>query len=352
MRAVRSILFARFVRTGLAAAAVVATFLTVVVPPAGASSKRVVITRPRPYALGVYVGAGNPAGAGQFSKQVAATVPYASEFLSGASWATIADPSWQLQQWAGTGYQIIWSVPMLPNSGASLATGATGAYNAHFAALAQALVAGGQANAILRVGWEFNGFWYPWDAAGHPAQFVAYWRNIVTAMRSVPGAHFRFVWNPNPGVQGNTGSLSAYYPGSAYVDYVALDIYDILVLHYPGAQAAFEQFLTEPYGMNWLASFAKAHHVPMVFPEWGLGWGTCRNGAPVNVSSGGTCGGDNPVFVRDSSKWFATHNVYEVTYWDYGTSKVGGTMNPRARQALRNTWAPPTFKVAVTVHRH
>ena len=31
------------------------------------------------------------------------------------------------------------------------------------------------------------------------ADFAAYFRDIVTAMRSVPGAAFRFVWNPTSG---------------------------------------------------------------------------------------------------------------------------------------------------------
>ncbi len=55
----------------------------------------------------------------------------------------------------------------------------------------------------------------------------------------------------------------------------------------------------------------------------------------------GVCGGDNPVFVRDTSQWFAAHNVVEVTYWDYGTSKITPTRNPKTRAALAQYWVHP-----------
>ena len=39
----------------------------------------------------------------------------------------------------------------------------------------------------------------------------------VTTMRSVPGSHFTFEWNPTRGDLG-VGNLSQYYPGNRYVD--------------------------------------------------------------------------------------------------------------------------------------
>ena len=96
---------------------------------------------------------------------------------------------------------------------------------------------------------------------------------------------------------------------------------------------------TEPYGLNWLASFSSAQHKPMVFPEWGLGWGKSNRGAPV-TGSGAVCGGDNPIFINDMSRWIGTHNVLDATHWDYGSSSVSGGNNPRARVALRAGWGP------------
>ena len=51
------------------------------------------------------------------------------------------------------------------------------------------------------------------------ANFVAFWRQIVTTMRAVPGAKFKFLWNPNSGSP-TTYTPDQAYPGDAYVDYV------------------------------------------------------------------------------------------------------------------------------------
>ena len=59
------------------------------------------------------------------------------------------------------------------------------------------------------------------------ASFAAYFQQIVTAMRSVPGEQFRFVWNPDAGAFTQSGySVAAAYPGNAYVDVIGLDAYD------------------------------------------------------------------------------------------------------------------------------
>ncbi len=295
--------------------------------------------------LGVYGGPGDPQAVSDFTTTLGVQPRFAMDFLDGTSWSTIEDPSWYLQQWAGSGYQMIWGVPMLPNSytpdsnnsdtsGSTygLIQGASGAFNSHFATLAQALVAGGQGSSIIRLGWEFNGGWFPWAANGAASAFAGYFQQIVTTMRSVPGANFKFEWNPTIGDLG-VGDLADYYPGDAYVDYVGLDVYDVQWADYPGAQAEFDQMETEAYGLNWLALFSALHNKPMVFPEWGLGWGTCANGAPV-TSSGAACGGDDPVFINDMAQWIDTHNVFEATFWDYGSSSVDDGSNPNTAAAL------------------
>ena len=63
----------------------------------------------------------------------------------------------------------------------TLAQGATGAYNSSYVTLAQTLVAGGQANAYLRLGWEFDGSWMPWAATTPNAE--AEFRLVLPADR-------------------------------------------------------------------------------------------------------------------------------------------------------------------------
>jgi len=316
----------------------------VLLPSRSFAASPVQAPSPAAEALGVYAGPGNVQGVRTFGAEVGNNVHYAMDFINGSSWRTISDPI-QQSVWQSQGYSMIWGVPMLPTSGGSLTKGATGAYDTYFATLAQRLVAGGQGNSIIRMGWEFNGFWFPWGGNGHAGQFVQYWRHIVTTMRSTPGAHFKFEWNPTRGDQG-VGDLASYYPGNAYVDYVGLDVFDVEWQSYPGARAEFASIKTEPYGLDWLAAFSAKHHKPMVFPEWGLGWGTCARGAPV-TGSAAVCGGDNPTFINDMTHWFATHNVFEATYWDYGSSSVSTVHNHKAVVALKKD-APPVQQVAAT----
>jgi len=196
----------------------------------------------------VYAGPGNSSAISAVDTLVG-HVHYAMDFTQGTSWATISNPGWLLSRWDGTGYQMIWGVDMLPNSGASLAAGATGLYNQYYVSLADALVAGGQGNSIIRLGWEFNGGWFPWAAKGQAQDFVTYWQQIVDSMRSVPGESFQFEWNPTRGDLG-VGNLANFYPGDAYVDIIGLDVYDIEWATYPGAQAEWQHMLTQTYGLD------------------------------------------------------------------------------------------------------
>jgi len=217
---------------------------------------------------------------------------------------------------------------MLPNSGTSLATGATGAYDSYFLTVAQALVQAGQGSSLIRLGWEFNGSWFPWAANGHAADFVAYWQQIVNTMRSVPGANFRFEWNPTRGDMG-VGNLANYYPGDAYVDVIGLDVYDQEWATYPGPQAEWQNMLTQSYGLDWLASFAAAHNKPVSFPEWGLGI----------PEDGEAAGGDNSYFVNQMAAWISQHRVDNAVVWDYGSDPLPGSEAPTASAALGSSFA-------------
>jgi hypothetical protein len=297
--------------------------LLVPVPAAAAGGGRPAAATVPGDVVGAYAGAGNVSGVGADGKLVGHHLTYAMDFLDGTSWSTISNPSWFTSKWNGTGYEMVWGVPMLPNSGASLATGATGAYDGYFKTLAENLVAQHQGSSIIRLGWEFNGGWFPWAANHHAADFVAFWRQIVDTMRSVPHSHFRFEWNPTRGDLG-VGPLSDYYPGSAYVDFVGLDVYDVEWASYPGPVAEWKHILTEPYGLDWLVAFGKAEHKPIVLPEWGLGW----------TSGGSVGGGDDPYFVNQMSDFIATNHVADAIAWDYGSDPLPSSAEPHSQAAF------------------
>ena len=147
--------------------------------------------------LGDYAGYVDPSGIKAFGATTGTAPTYASDFLDHVdSWAQM-DSAAGMGGWSG--YHLVLGVPMIPSaSGGTLAQGASGAYNQYFATLAQNLVGDGQADAILRFGWEFNGNWYPWSVASatDAANFVSFWQQIVTTMRSVPGAQFPLPLEP------------------------------------------------------------------------------------------------------------------------------------------------------------
>ena len=209
---------------------------------------------------------------------------------------------WMLDQWRNSGYRLVLGVPILPGgSGGTLAAGAAGAYNQYFSILAQTLVKDGAANAILRLGWEFNGTWYPWSVASNTdaQNFAQFWRQIVNTMRAVPGQQFKFLWNPNGG--GTTSwNLELAYPGSAYVDYIGTDDYD----EYWGSsftpQASWSNAVTQTWGLNWLRTFAAAQGRPIAIPEWSVDStaATATASGTIPISSTSSPTGSRPTTSR------------------------------------------------------
>jgi hypothetical protein len=258
--------------------------------------------------LGVYRGAAYTTGIQGWESWLGRPTYRVIDFLARESWDKIAAPNWWVDSWAASpyGYRVVYSVPMLPDSPAtaSLATGATGAYDVHYERLARLLISRGQGGATIRLGWEFNGDWYRWNAAVNPAAFVSYWRRIVNAMRRQPGAAFRFDWTINLGR--GTVAPDAVYPGNSYVDFIGADVYD----HgwAPGYQDPIKRWRTiveQPYGLRWLRDFAGARLKRLSIPEWAL-----------VLRADGHGGGDDPYFVNRMYDWIAANNVAYHAYFE------------------------------------
>ena len=148
---------------------------------------------------------------------------------------------------------------------------------------------------IVRLGWEFNIKSFPWAAGGREAQFVAYWRRIVTIGRKAAPS-VRYDWCP---LAGNANAnVVAAYPGDAYVDVIGLDAYDTARVGLTG-DARWKHQLDRPYGLVWHRSFARLHGKPMSFPEWGL---TVRPNDRLG-------GGDNPLYIERMLGWIGENNA-------------------------------------------
>ena len=282
--------------------------------------------------LGVYRGGGNTAGVTEFERWLGRDVSVAVDFLAQSSWNDIAAPTWWASRWGATSYRVVYSVPMLPNSGGTLQQGAAGAYNAHFSQLARTLVAHGEGDAVIRLGWEFNGSWMKWNAQSDPAAFVAYWRQVVQTMRAVQGARFSFDWCPNRG-RGSVAPDQAY-PGDAYVDYIGMDSYDTgWAAGWQDPVRRWQSTLTEPYGLNWHRQFAGQHGKQMSYPEWGL-W----------IRDDGHGGGDNPYYIQKMREWIVANDVAYHSYFEYdapdGEHRLMTGQFPQGAAAFRSLFGP------------
>jgi hypothetical protein len=207
-----------------------------------------------------------------------------------------------------------------------LVAAAAGDFNSQYYDLGELLVEDGLGNTIIEPGREMNGTWYEWSEhrapPSEPDAYILAWRQLVTAMRSVPGQHFRFLWT----VYMTTTSVADSWPGSAYVDYIGTDIFDWFGgadNTYPhtasGAldhEEKWRQILTtEPGGLNWMAAFSQATGKPIIIPEWGLDFHTFG-------------GHDDPLFITNMMKWMKAHDAIGL-YWAQGhVSPVSSPSGP------------------------
>ncbi|MFI8083635.1 glycoside hydrolase family 26 protein [Kitasatospora sp. NPDC086009] len=277
--------------------------------PRGAAP-RPVVQRPRHEApFGAFVGSWDKyiPQLGRYAQWLNnANVQVGHTYLAGNSWADVEGEPVVLGMWsqwrlADPSRMLILGVPMLVPSEAAvpdgevaklLAQGARGDFDRHFLRLARRLVALGGADTVLTLGWEMNGTTYTHRCKPDPTAWKAYWRRIVSVMRSVPGQRFRFDFTPNRGL--DAIPWTKCYPGDDVVDIIGMDSYD------QPAGATFDDYVREPYGLQDQVEFAAKRGKPVSYPEWGL----FRNG-------------DNPEFVQRMVEWIRTHDTSYQTVTDY-----------------------------------
>jgi hypothetical protein len=179
---------------------------------------------------------------------------------------------------------------------ANLQATVDGAHDAEYRVAANYLRNGGYPDAIIRLGWEFDGDWMPWSAPGNEALWINAYRHVADIFRSVSSS-FRFDWN---GTAGFLPRETAAYPGDDYVDIIGLDVYDkgLGTAWNPSSQSWLDPVAAFGILRDDLArqrDFAIAHGKPVSFPEWAL------TGVDGNVTS--DVGGDDPTFIQGMSDW-------------------------------------------------
>jgi Glycosyl hydrolase family 26 len=274
----------------------------------------------------------------QFDRVTNSTVTCLSAYLNGEpSWAQwehpwIASPQYGYTQWVAQApqrRQLILQVDLIPASLADVnnplsweQTCASGEFNNYAQILGTSLVNAGLQNSVIRLGAEMNGIWEE-DYVGPTAVEQRLWAvcfdNEVAALRRAPGENFVIDWNPNA----CNIPYSTIYPGSAYVDIIGLDIYDVSCVT-PKSRQTFAQLANEADGIVSFEKFAAAQGKAMSFPEWGVKL---------------VPNGDDPAYIDGMGAIFDRRDVAFETYFNVDV-KIRpylplGTRTPRALAAFK-----------------
>jgi Glycosyl hydrolase family 26 len=283
------------------------------------------------WSSGVYLPNATPKTVAAYGTWRGAPVSVATVWPNRSSWNDIVNPAWLYQIWKGAPQTVAFTEPMLPEgvAGVSLAACAAGSYNSYWKKFGTNISAYGLGKSIIRLGWEFNGNWYIWQAS-NPSTWVKCWQQIVTSARTTaPG--LQWDWNVNRGKSAGLSDPALAYPGNAYVNTVGVDSYD----SWPAAttSANWNQQLNGTQGLMYWYNFATVHGKKFAAPEWG-------NMMPGTTAPGSHAGGDNPAYVNDMLGFFRAHSAniaWESNFQGPSTGGVygAGTRVPEASAAYQ-----------------
>jgi hypothetical protein len=301
---------ARRVVAGLLAAVISASVVVACEPPA---------PTPRVPGRGTYLGRPDPAAVEEFSEwagpppttHISSFVPPGRDGTRGFR---------QIDGWIedvlplveGSTRRLVVSLPLVP-AGSTLASVKEGDGHRRLTKLASALRASGHGRAVIRLGWESNGSWFPrWYAGegGDPVGYRRAFRAVVRTLRAAaPG--LRFEWNV---VCHSLPEVVPWYPGDGYVDLVGMDCY---------ARSATEKNRW-PAALEWAAAFAERHGKRVAISEWGTSL-------------------DDAGLVRTFLRWAQAHSVAYHIYWNAppapGEEDTRLSGQPRAAEAYRQNGA-------------
>jgi len=262
----------------------------------------------------------NPASVDAFCAYRGSLCDIAHVYTARNSWAAIVQPSFAQTNFAGWPGRLVISVPPYPeNTGSSLATCATGAYDANWRTFGTTLNTTGRQNSIVRIAWQANGNWFQWSAV-NANDYVNCWRHIATAIRATASPDPILDWSINAHYSQLPPSHNPLdiYPGDAYVDNIGIDAYD----QFPASptQAAFNTQANATGGITWLYNFARAHGKTFGIGEWGVASGSGNNG-----------GFDNTNYIQFMRDWMVARAgpgfLYEAYFNNCDAGNLGSNLN-------------------------
>lgn len=291
---------------------------------------------------GVWPGGGTISAerANAFGSWRGAPIDAAVTYPATGSWQQIQGSSWHIETYNGLQGVLAYGLPMLPDDDVGdFRSIIRGEHDEVYRQVAEDLLADGRGRSIVRIGWEANGNWFPWNVRVDQAdEYIAAYRHIVGVLRrTAPELVIDFdiaCGTTLRGQQNRTDALTKLYPGDDVVDLVGCDIYD-----WYGTTATDDaswQRSLRPEGAAGIADvadFASKHGKGLTFPEWGLA-SSAEHGA-----------GDNPYFIERMRGFFESHAqimVLENYFNEPDTSLANSIWDPaqmpKASQTYRRLW--------------
>jgi len=183
---------------------------------------------------------------------------------------------------------------------------------------------------MIRLMHEMNGNWYPWAGTVNgntPAQFVAAWRHVHDVFDEEGASNVTWVWSVNHESVPDTpkNAFAAYYPGDAYVDWVAMSGFNWGTSRPRTSWHAFEFWYRKPL------AYLGGLHKPIVIAELGC------------VEDGG----DKAAWITDAYARIRTSHpeVKAVIYFDSREEGLNGLQDWRIMSSDASAQA---FRAAVS----
>jgi hypothetical protein len=264
-------------------------------------------------------------------------VDAATVYPDARTWQSIRDSNWHVSTYTGFDGVLAYGLPLLPEEEEGDFAGVlSGAHDDVYESVARDLVDNGRGRSIVRIGWEANGDWFPWNAtAADAAEYVAAYRHVVGVLRrNAPELVIDFDLGCGTSLRGQTDRLDALnllYPGDDAVDLVGCDFYD---WHNTRStdEASWQTSIrpADAIGIADVADFARAHGKGLTYPEWGLA-STAEQGV-----------GDNPFFVEKMRSFFEANSdilVLEGYFSEPETSLANSIWDPVQLPEAAETYA-------------
>lgn len=295
-----------------------------------------------PWLSGVWPGGDTITGgrADAFGAWRGLPVDAATTYPASKTWQSIHDSTWHITTYDGFDGVLSYGLPMLPSEdGGDFASIIRGDHDWVYRKVAHDLVAYGRGRSIVRIGWEANGDWFPWNTTTRNAELYkqAYRRIAMIFRTEAPDVIIDFdlaCGTKLRGQQDRLDSLNLLYPGDDVVDLVGCDTYDWY--HTSAKDQGSWQKSIKPVGsvgIQDVAEFARAHGKGFTVPEWGL----------ASRAEGGE--GDNPYYIEKMREFFEANKDVLVleSYFNEPMTSIENSIwdpaqAPKSAEVYRRLW--------------